>query len=64
MVALQHQRTGCTFVAVESPAGDALDFYAIVDCDTVECNRQLAPQERDVVNVPFAWWSGCHVRRL
>src|ERR1700692_1829434 len=56
--ALEIDGAGKFFMAVESAAGDAGDFLVVDDGFAVLDDRHHAPDERDVVGLPFrglAW---------
>src|SRR5262245_8138933 len=54
MVALEHDRTGGPFIAVERAAGDARNRLPVDDALAVEHDRHDATNERYVHLLPFA----------
>lgn len=51
---LQVDRPRLSFMAVQSPAGDARDLLMVDDGGAVLYDRDMAPEERDLKGLPFA----------
>ena len=54
VVALQEERPGLAFVAVERAAGDPRNFQLVVDRYAVAHHRHSAAHQRDVERLPLA----------
>src|SRR5437667_9986194 len=57
VIALEHQRTGRTFIAIERTAGDSGYLLVADQSLAVQYHRQHASHERDIVRLPLTRFS-------